>query len=74
MRQFELWGVRIVGILLILLGVTLFLLPRVAYSERELIPHTKYRVKRQKILLVPRPVALLITGAGLLTLLGTRTR
>ena len=74
MQRIDIWGLRIVGILLILLGVTVFLSPRVAYTDRELIAHTKYRVKREKVLLVPRPVALLIGGAGVLALLVTRSR
>lgn len=73
MQRIEIWGLRIVGILLILLGVTVFLSPRVAYTERELVAHTKYRVKRQKVLLIPRPVAVLLGGAGIvLTLFSAR--
>lgn len=75
MQRIEIWGLRIIGILLILLGVTVFLSPRVAYTERESIAHTKYRVKREKVLLVPRSVALLIGGAGVvLTLVSARKR
>jgi len=72
--RIELWGIRIVGILLILLGLTLFLSPRAAYTKRELIPHTTYRVKREKVVLVPRPVALIVVSAGVLVLLSARNR
>jgi hypothetical protein len=71
-RRVETWGLRAVGILLMLLGLALFLSPRFAYTQRESIPHTAYRVKREKVILVPRPIALLIAGAGVLTLLATR--
>ena len=71
-RRLELWLVRILGLLLILLGLTLFLSPRIAYTTHERIAKTPYRVLRDKAILVPRPVAALIAAGGILTLWLTR--
>jgi hypothetical protein len=60
---------RIVGVLLILLGLTLFASPRITYTKMEEIPHTRFAVKRQKTIVIPRPVAVLIIGAGVTLLL-----
>ena len=71
-RRLELWLVRILGLLLIVLGLTLFLLPRIAYTTHDRIANTRYRVRRDKAMLVPRPVAVLIAAGGFLTLYLTR--
>ena len=57
---------RIIGVLLILLGLALFASPRIPYTTKEAIPHTPLTVKREKIIDIPRPVAVLIIGAGVL--------
>jgi hypothetical protein len=62
-----LW-LRILGTLLIVLGLTLFLGPWVPYTKREPIAHTRYSATREKAVLVPRPVAALIAGFGVLAL------
>jgi hypothetical protein len=64
--------IRIIGVLLILLGVTLFASPRVAYTRRERIPHSAYTIKREKTILVPRPAAVLIVGTGVMALIAAR--
>jgi hypothetical protein len=66
--RLEVLWLRILGVLLILLGLTLVLAPRVAYTTHERIGHTAYRVRRDKAILVPRPVAVLIAAGGLLIL------
>ena len=58
---------RIVGVLLILLGLILFVTPQVRYSSNEKIAHTgslEITAKRQKVVVVPRPVSFLIVGVG----------
>ena len=64
MRRLEVLGLRTIGVLLILLGITLFLSPRVAYTTHEPIGNTRYRVQREKIVWIPRPVAVLIAAGG----------
>lgn len=71
----ELLWLRILGVLLILLGVALALSPRVTYTKHERIAHTQYTVKREKVILVPRSIAVLLAGSGVLVLvLGSRSR
>jgi hypothetical protein len=63
---------RILGVLLILLGLTLFALPRVSYTARETVIHTQttdVTAKRQKTITVPLPVSGLIIGLGVLALI-----
>ena len=71
-RRAEALAVRILGVLLILLGLTLFSSPRITYTTHERIPHSDYRVSRENAVLVPRPAASLIAGAGILALLFAR--
>ena len=68
MRHVEAVWTRILGVLLILLGLTLWISPRVPYTRRERIANTPYRVKREKAVLIPAPVALGIAAAGVLAL------
>jgi uncharacterized membrane protein HdeD (DUF308 family) len=63
---------RILGVLLLLLGLTLFGSPEIDYTRREKIPNSPLTVKGEKIIVVPRPVALLIIGAGVMTLILAR--
>ena len=63
---------RIVGVLLILLGLILFVSPQVRYSSKEKIAHTgslEITAKRQKVVVVPRPVSFLIVGAGVMLII-----
>jgi len=67
-RVEALWT-KILGVLLILLGLTLFGSPQVAYTRRETVIHTQttdITAKRQKTTTVPRLVSVLIIGAGVL--------
>jgi hypothetical protein len=73
MRRAEALWLKIIGGLLILLGLVLFASPRVTYTTREKVVDTKslgVTVKRQKTVVIPRVVALLTiaAGAGALTL------
>ncbi len=59
--------VRIMGVLLVLVGLVLFASPRFVYTSKDTAIHTKamdYKVERQRITTVPRPVAALIVAAG----------
>jgi hypothetical protein len=67
---------RIVGVLLILLGLILFVSPEVRYSSKENIAHTgslEIAAKRHKVIVIPRPVSFLIVGAGVI-LIGFASR
>lgn len=64
MRRAEVLWTRILGVLLILLGLVLLASPQITYTTREKIPNTRYSVKREKTITVPRAVAILIVGAG----------
>jgi len=63
---------RIVGVLLMLLGLVLLASPAITYTTREQLPHTPLSVKREKIIVIPRPVAMLLIGAGVAALLMAR--
>jgi hypothetical protein len=68
---------RILGILLILLGVMLFASPQVWYTKRERIavsPSTELTSKAERVLVVPRAVAVLIAGAGVAALFLARRK
>ena len=63
---------RIVGVLLILLGLILFVSPQVRYRSKEKIAHTgslEITAKRQKVVVIPRPVSFLIVGAGVMLII-----
>ena len=68
MRHAEVWLLRIVGVLLMLLGLAFLLAPRVAYTTRERIGHTRFTAKREKAILIPRPLAVLIMSSGVVIL------
>jgi hypothetical protein len=72
-HRIEAVWLRIVGGLLIALGVVLFASPYVAYSEREHLRNTPLAVKREKSFAVPKPVAVLIIAAGV-TVIGIAGR
>ena len=58
----------ILGVLLILLGLVLLASPRIAYTRREKIGNSRYSVKSEKVIVVPRPAAALIITAGAVAL------
>jgi hypothetical protein len=70
-RAERIWT-RILGVLLILLGLALFASPQIAYTWRETIPHSQYTVRREKIVVVPRLVAALVIGGGVVVLMLAR--
>jgi len=69
-RAEALW-MKIIGVLLILLGLTLFASPRISYRAKENVVHTgsiDITANRQKTVVIPRVVAALIVGAGVIVL------
>jgi hypothetical protein len=79
MRTEAAW-LRIIGVLLILLGLMLFASPRVTYTTREKVIDSgpvSVTAKGQKTIVVPRFISLLTIGAGLICWLlpgGNRTK
>ena len=69
MHRTEALLLKAVGILLILLGLVLFASPYVPYTTRERIRDTPLTVKREKTLIVPRAVAVLVIAAGVTVLI-----
>jgi hypothetical protein len=71
-RRAETLWLRINGVLLILLGLALLVSPRISYTRTEKVihtPSTEVTAKRQKTIVIPRPVGVLIIGAGVTTLI-----
>jgi hypothetical protein len=54
---------KIVGLLLLLLGLVLLASPQIPYITREQLPHKSISVKREKMFVIPKPVAILIIAA-----------
>jgi hypothetical protein len=71
-RRAEALWLKIIGVLLILLGLTLFASPRITYRTREKVIRSDsidITAKRQKTIVIPRAVALLTIAAGVGTLI-----
>ena len=69
-RAEALW-MKIIGVLLILLGLTLFASPRISYHTKEKVIHTgsiDITANRQKTVVIPRVIASLVVGAGVIVL------
>lgn len=67
MQRAEALWLKIIGVLLILLGLVLFAAPRIMYSTREKVIDTEsthVTAKRQKTVVIPRAVTLLTIAAG----------
>ena len=71
MRRAETLWLRINGVLLILVGLTLVASPRITYTRTEKVihtPSTEVTAKRQKTIVIPRPVGAVIIAAGVTAL------
>ena len=68
MSRAEIVWTRIIGVLLILLGLALFASLPISYTTKEEIKNTPLTVKREKFFVMQRPVGVLLVGAGLLAL------
>lgn len=72
MTRAETIWLKIIGVLLILLGLTLIASPRINYTAKEKVVHTQSTdiiVKRQKTVEVPRPIGGLIVAGGVIALI-----
>jgi hypothetical protein len=56
---------------LILLGLTVLVSRQFTYRKTETIAHTQLKVRRVKIIVVPRAIAALIISSGVLALVST---
>jgi hypothetical protein len=63
-HRVEVLLMRIIGVLLVLLGLALFASPYIPYTTREQIGNTDLSVKRKKTIVVPRPVSAIIVAGG----------
>ena len=71
-RRAETLWLRIIGVLLVLVGLTLIFSPRITYTRTEKVVHTpstEITAKRQKTIVIPRAVGVLIIGAGVTALI-----
>ena len=76
-RGAEALWMKILGVLLILLGLTLFASPQIWYTQSRKIavsPTTEVTSKGERVLVVPRAAAVLIAGAGAVALFFARRR
>lgn len=62
---------KILGVLLVLLGLTLLLGPYITYTTKEKLPNTSYYANREKTLAIPRAIAVLMIAGGALAILLT---
>ena len=68
-KRAEAVWMRIIGILLVLVGLTLLASPLITYRTREKVIHTDsvdISAKRQKTVVIPRAFSVLTIGAGIL--------
>ena len=68
----EILWLKIIGLLLILLCLTLLASPRITYTTKEKVVHSDsidLIAKREKTILVPRTIALLIAAGGVTTII-----
>jgi len=71
-RRAETLWLRINGVLLILVGLTLVASQRITYTSKDEVVHTpsiEVAAKRQKTIVIPRAVGALIIGAGVTALI-----
>ena len=71
MQRTEILWMRIIGVLLILLGLTLFAVRRITYTTTEKVIDTSsvdLTAKRQKSIGIPRTASLLVVAAGVIVL------
>jgi hypothetical protein len=67
MSRAETVWLKIIGVLLMFLGLTLVVSPRITYTTRERVVHTDamdITAKRQKTLVIPRLIGGFVIAAG----------
>ena len=75
-RSLAVWT-RVLGVLLIVLGTVLLLAPDVTYDWRERVLHTPsvdVTARRERVIVVPRALSVLVIGAGIVALVAARKR
>jgi hypothetical protein len=75
MERLLVWWVRVVGVLLVLLGLVLLIDPEVMLRWRERVLHTPavdVSAKRERVVVVPRVVSVAIIGVGVVMLVRAR--
>jgi hypothetical protein len=73
-RSLALWT-RILGVLLVLLGIVLLIEPEVMLRWRERAlrtPSVEVTAKRERVIVVPRVVAVVIIGVGIVVFVRAR--
>ena len=68
---------RVLGVLLVVLGTVLLLEPDVTYHWRERVLHTTsvdVTARRERVIVVPRALSVLVIGAGIVALVAARKR
>lgn len=68
-RRVEAIWTRVLGVALVLLGLTLLLSPGIPYERSRRIGDSNYSVKSEHFLVIRRPVAGLLVVAGVAALL-----
>src|SRR5215467_5261110 len=71
-RRAEALWMKIIGVLMILLGLTLFVSPRITYRTREKVIRTdsiNVTAKREKTIMIPRVVGVVVIIAGVAALI-----
>ena len=75
-RPLAFWA-RIVGVLLVMLGLAMLVAPEVTYHWRERVLHTPsvdVTARRERVIFVSPVIAVLVIGAGIVTLVMARKR
>ena len=68
---------RVLGVLLVVLGTVLIVVPDVTYHWRERVLHTPsvdVTARRERVVVVPRVLSVLVIGAGIVALVAARKR
>ncbi len=75
-RPLEFWT-RIVGVLLVMLGLVMLVAPEVTYHWRERVVHTPsvdVTARRERVISISPVIAVLVIGAGIVTFVMARKR
>ena len=67
MQRIESLWLKIIGVLLILLGLTIFISPRITYNTKETLVHTgslDVTTKTPKTIFIPRAAGVIVVAIG----------
>ena len=65
---------KILGVLLVLLGAVLLVGPHITYNTKEKLPNTSYYADREKTLVIPRAIGVVVIAGGVLAIVLTSKR